>query len=307
MTKFSIIIPTYNRAWCIERAIESVLRQDFQDWEMIIIDDGSTDNTRNVIKKYLKNSKIKYFYKENGGVGSARNFGIEESHGEVFVFFDSDDTLIDKALEKVYEYLNKFLEYKFFLFGTSEPDGKKMYFMENKINKIGFEEYIRNKKVSGEMIPCLRREVFIDNKQLRFPEEVNGGEGILWYRLIRKYPALCVDEVIRLYNKDANNSLVRQKLDKEKACNILAINRLIIKNFESDLYKYNKKYLSTTYFVMANMFALIGEKKNGFRFFLKGLNLSFPSIKNLISFMISLLDVNFFLYNLFSKLYQKIN
>jgi glycosyltransferase involved in cell wall biosynthesis len=63
--KISIIIPTYNRAWCIENAIKSVINQNYDNWELIIIDDGSTDNTKKIVKKYLENNKIKYFYKEN--------------------------------------------------------------------------------------------------------------------------------------------------------------------------------------------------------------------------------------------------
>ena len=88
-SEISVIIPTYNRSQYICRAIDSVLLQSFTNYEIIVVDDGSTDNTKEVLKPYL--SKIKYIYKENGGVSSARNFGIKEAKGRWIAFLDSDD------------------------------------------------------------------------------------------------------------------------------------------------------------------------------------------------------------------------
>ncbi len=75
----SIIIPTYNRADLIERAITSVVSQTYTNWELLIIDDGSTDNTKSIIEKYLSDKRIKYIYQENKGPGAARNNGIRKS------------------------------------------------------------------------------------------------------------------------------------------------------------------------------------------------------------------------------------
>ena len=90
MTNFSIITPTYNRAHTLPRAIESVLKQTFLYWELIIVDDGSIDNTKEVISKY-NDERIKYIYQENRGVCSARNNGISKANGKYLTFLDSDD------------------------------------------------------------------------------------------------------------------------------------------------------------------------------------------------------------------------
>lgn len=91
--KFSIIIPTYNSEANIYTALSSVVSQTYSDFEAIIIDDGSTDNTKSTCEKFLtKDSRFKYFYQANSGVSAARNLGIKESSGDYIVFLDSDDS-----------------------------------------------------------------------------------------------------------------------------------------------------------------------------------------------------------------------
>lgn len=97
----SIIIPTYNRSEILTSvSVPSVINQTYQNWELIIVDDGSTDNTREICTQLAeKDPRIKYYYKENGGQGSARNFGLKVSHGEYVLFLDSDDALLSQMVE----------------------------------------------------------------------------------------------------------------------------------------------------------------------------------------------------------------
>ncbi|AEG18598.1 glycosyltransferase [Methanobacterium paludis] len=101
----SIIMPTYNRKGIIERAINSVLNQTFNNYELIIIDDGSTDGTENLINvKYddhLKSGKIKYFKQKNGGVSKARNKGLNEAQGDIIAYLDSDNYWFETYLKKM--------------------------------------------------------------------------------------------------------------------------------------------------------------------------------------------------------------
>jgi glycosyltransferase involved in cell wall biosynthesis len=106
--QISVIIPTYNRAHLLPRAVESVLRQTFQDFELIIIDDGSTDNTKEAIEEFQKKDKrIKYFYHKNAGPSSARNLGIKNSIGKYIAFLDSDDVWLPEKLEKQVAVISK--------------------------------------------------------------------------------------------------------------------------------------------------------------------------------------------------------
>jgi glycosyltransferase involved in cell wall biosynthesis len=96
MPTISVIIPTYNRATYVTKAIDSILAQTYTDYEIIVVDDGSTDNTKEVLKPYK--DKINYIYQENRGVSSARNTGIHAALGQWIAFLDSDDIWLPDKL-----------------------------------------------------------------------------------------------------------------------------------------------------------------------------------------------------------------
>lgn len=99
--KITVVVPCYNQANFLNEALESVLNQTFKYWECIIVDDGSTDNTEVIAKKWVKKDlRFSYVYKENGGLSSARNRGIELSNCDYILPFDSDDRLNLEFLEK---------------------------------------------------------------------------------------------------------------------------------------------------------------------------------------------------------------
>lgn len=95
----SVIMPAYNVQQYISESIESVLAQTYQNWELIVMDDGSTDGTAETVKKYLQDKRIKYFYQENAKQSEARNNAIAKSNGEFIAFLDSDDLWLSEKLE----------------------------------------------------------------------------------------------------------------------------------------------------------------------------------------------------------------
>jgi len=106
---FSIIVPTYNQGNFLNKCLKSIFVQDFKNYEVIVIDNYSTDNTKQIIKKYKK--KIIYRKIRNGGViAKSRNLGIKEAKGEWLAFLDSDDTWRKEKLSKIY---NKIITKKF--------------------------------------------------------------------------------------------------------------------------------------------------------------------------------------------------
>jgi glycosyltransferase involved in cell wall biosynthesis len=100
----SIIIPTYNRGWIIKEAVDSVLTQDFNDFELIVVDDGSTDNTSEILNSYQQD--IKVIQQNNQGVSAARNRGLATASGRFIAFLDSDDLWLPQKLSRQVDFFN---------------------------------------------------------------------------------------------------------------------------------------------------------------------------------------------------------
>lgn len=126
MSLVSVVIPLFNKSSSIERTIDSILSQDYQKIEIIVVDDGSTDTSSRVVKN-LKNDRVKYFYKENGGVSSARNYGVSVSKGEYVMFIDADDIMLPGAISGLMQTLH-FYHARIAVGGAKlDPSGCELY------------------------------------------------------------------------------------------------------------------------------------------------------------------------------------
>ncbi|WP_424961938.1 glycosyltransferase [Ekhidna sp.] len=106
MPKYSIIVPVYNRPDEIDELLESLVGQTHKDFEVLIVEDGSTQKCDDIIPKYRSKLNISYFYKENSGQGFSRNYGFERARGEWFIVFDSDCIIPSNYLEEIEKYLD---------------------------------------------------------------------------------------------------------------------------------------------------------------------------------------------------------
>lgn len=196
--RFSVIIPAYNRAATLERAIKSVLYQTFSPFELIVVDDGSTDQTRQVVESF---SQVTYFYQENKGVSAARNRGAEKASGDWLFFLDSDDELLPNAIEKFSKAINL--------------DSGKKVFRSGLILHQGLNEtplYLSKNKYIGQ-IPgsfVIRRNFFLElggyDIQLKFAENTELFFRIEWLKV---QPVQIEGLVLRYFQNPsgANNNL----------------------------------------------------------------------------------------------------
>ena len=99
-TYISFIVPCYNAAKYLTDLITSIKKQTINDWELLLIDDGSTDNTHEIINKFLNDTRIHYIYQENGGVSNARNHGLQEAKGKYITCIDADDWIEANFIEE---------------------------------------------------------------------------------------------------------------------------------------------------------------------------------------------------------------
>ena len=220
---FSIVMATYNRAYCIENAINSVLKQNFKDWELIIVDDGSTDNTEEVVKKYLDDKRIKYIkLQKNSGVNVARNRGYKEARGEWLFDLDSDNYLTDDGLIKRYEEVKR-VNFDMIKFLVKTPKGKVLKPKNYKVGFLNYKEVVCGKN-SGEFTTVIKTELM---KKYMWFEDINGGEAITWELIAKDLGKVYFsDKVVLIYNDEGEDRLsIRSK------------------NFER-IYKIYKKQLS---------------------------------------------------------------
>jgi len=181
---------TYNRGQYLAEAINSILAQDFTDWELIIIDDGSTDDTYNILLPYLEDPRIKYFKNEkNLGICLTRNRALEKSTGEYIAVLDSDDVWLAKdKLSQQIDFLD--FNYEYALVGTGvviiNEKGKELKRYVNPEGAIAIKNSLLAKNSFAHSSVLYRRETVL--KLGAYPLNLNGIEDYdLWLRLGAKY------------------------------------------------------------------------------------------------------------------------
>ena len=210
--QISIVVPLYNRAQFIARALDSCLAQTFRNFEIIVVDDGSTDDSADKVAAY-SDPRIRLFRQShNRGVGPARNRGADAAESEWLVFLDSDDEFVPTALEII---MGKIKHYGSaadgFLFRCRLDDGAisptSMPATESKFSYHGYMEYI-NACADGlrECLVCRRRSTFA---KLRFPDNY-GLEDFYHLEFGKYFTQWSCCEILRLYHQDAGNQLVKR-------------------------------------------------------------------------------------------------
>lgn len=219
MSKVDIIIPVYNSEKFIGETIESIEKNNFSDFTIIIVDDGSTDNSSGIIENLNnKYSNICYYKKENGGVSSARNFGLEKSTSPYICFLDSDDLYSPDFLNKMYEKI-KGSDADLCTCGYNRlVDGNTEVVKSAFTKKDFLTNYLITKNklhISNFMV---KRQVIFDNN-IRFNETSSYGEDIEFMAKVIKYSKNIeiVPEYLSYYRIDSNRpTLSTFSLDKIK-------------------------------------------------------------------------------------------
>jgi glycosyltransferase involved in cell wall biosynthesis len=223
----SVIIPTFNRAGHLPEAIKSVLNQTHKAIEIIIVNDGSTDNTADVAADFCRSYPfIKYVYKENGGIASARNVGIEHSHGNYLMFLDDDDQYLPFALEVLLNSFNKQPDNVMFIYGEAISYNSKI---TKKTLQVGLnlfsrpELYYQTLQTNHLQTPgqaMIRKKPLIEigmfNPDFKLCEDYE-----LFTRVVLNYDLRKIDIPVILYSEHEGQSVKNQGLIRyytDKAC-----------------------------------------------------------------------------------------
>jgi glycosyltransferase involved in cell wall biosynthesis len=163
----SIIIPTYNRAHLIGETLESIVNQTYTNWECIVVDDGSTDNTELILNEFIKkDSRFSYYKRPESrkkGANSCRNYGFEVSKGDWIKWFDSDDILFPNAFEASSIYFSELSQMIVSSLQYVDFDKKKLKYEHNLISKNTIEDYLVGKMKFYTFTPTWSR-IFLENQ-----------------------------------------------------------------------------------------------------------------------------------------------
>ena len=293
--KVSVIIPTYNRAHFLPRAIKSVLNQTFQDFELIIVDDGSTDNTKEVVEDFQKqDSRIKYIWQENsGGPAKPKNTGIKNSKGEFLAFLDSDDEWLPEKLEKQLELFEKnkrlgIVGCNCWNIHTNQKNKKIEYKIKITKNKENIISNILGKcfiNTSSSII--ISRFVFDDigfyDERFKIADDWD-----LYIRILEKYNFDFVEEPLLNYyihneNISGNSGAIKAAKDG-------------IYILEKHIEKYNNNLLAKSKILryIGTYYMINNKKLTARKYFKKSIKCAPFYYRNYVNFIISLFGVNFY-------------
>ena len=285
MPKVSIIVPVYNVEQYIEKCLESLVNQTLDDIEIIIVNDGSTDNSETIINKYLHNysNRIKYLTKSNGGLSDARNFGMKYATGEYIAFLDSDDYVDITTYEKMY---NKALEENLDYVECNfiwEYDNKQIKDSGRKYNNK-HEMLERARVVAWNKL--IKKEL-IDETKTEFPKGLRYEDVEFFYKLlpfIKKF-GFVEDYLIHYIQRSSSIANTQNERTKE----IFTVLDNVINFYKEkglyEEYKVELEYTYTRFSLCSSLFRIVKIKDKSIRNSLiaytwQNLNSKFPNWKN---------------------------
>ncbi|MGH2271325.1 glycosyltransferase family 2 protein [Anaerohalosphaeraceae bacterium U12dextr] len=292
----SVIIPTYNRSKYVMKAIDSVLTQTCRDYEIIIVDDGSTDNTKEVLRPYM--DKIQYIYQSNAGVSAARNAGILAAKGEWIAFLDSDDEWFPNKLEAQLEDLVRYPEAVLSCTNVIfEGNGSKPidYFNDCLSLSISESEFIRKPLFNcyAWTSTVLVKRIEVLNVGL-FDEDLTIHEDTdLYFRIFTKGGIVINPSIlVRAYRRpgDSDNNLSSQYLNNKKkhySTLVTVYKKISQYNLDRDQKKHIRKKLSDSLFDLGLYYHSSKNRKQARICFCESFR-ACPSCKNLIKLLVGL-------------------
>lgn len=222
---FSVILPAYNSDRFLNQAVESVFRQREKGWELIVVDDGSTDNTQAVLEAYRDHPQVRVIRQENQGAAAARNRGMAEARGDYFAFLDADDLWYENHLEVMTELIRRYPQAGFYgTFARIElPNGKTVEdsaYFENRPDAIVledfFDEYRRDKSVMMFQMAttCISRKAW--EKAGGFPVGCIIGEDLEFsLRVAAYFPVALTGKATAVYRKTLSQATKDDSFDPD--------------------------------------------------------------------------------------------
>lgn len=271
----SIVITTYNRYNLLKRCINSIINQDYKNYEIIIIDDHSIPSYENEIIKEFP--QIRYIYQDkNTGPGAARNKGISVAENNYIIIMDDDDIFANNAFKKINGFLfhNSHLNYPVynFLCTTTPKSNDELY------NVYSFSDYIAG-SIVGDTTHVINKELFWNINRYQFPISRIGAEMLLWLQIARDFGYILVNEIIVQVTEDSSERLTDISRQVKNADLFAQYQIDVIAQFEMDILNSNGlPFLISKYIGAITYLLLEGKKKYAFYYWRKLCSLSKKSV-----------------------------
>jgi len=231
MPKVTVIIPTYNRADYVCEAIDSVLTQTFTDYEIIVVDDGSTDNTADLLRPLAEQGLIRYIFQENRGESAARNQGIAVASGEYIAFLDSDDLFLPTKLEKQVSYLDTHPDIALVhsWYAKFEDGGRDLGIRDtSRLNGWIYPAYLLDWSVLM-VVPAVMVRSSVLEQVGGFDETIRWGPDLdMWRRITRKFRIAVIPDVLCKIRVHPGN------ISADKISAVASFERYLQKAFDDD-------------------------------------------------------------------------
>ena len=223
---FSVVIPLYNKQNYIKETIKSVLNQTFQDFEIVIVNDGSKDDSVKVVES-IQDDRIKLLHQKNSGVSVARNKGIKEAKADYVAFLDADDLWLPKFLQTIYELIQNFPDAGLYAtaYKKRKENGEEFGINIQALPSKEYEGYLPNyfeSIVKGDNLvcssaTCIPKKVFIEN-DIWFPVGEKYGEDLyVWARVAIKFAIAYSTKICSIYKIEAENNTINTILKEKEA------------------------------------------------------------------------------------------
>jgi len=265
---FSIVVPTYNRGHLLPALLESFTVQRYSNFELIVVDDGGSDNTQNVVEQYA-DPRFRYTYKENGERGAARNCGMQMAKGDYINFFDSDDIAFDNHLSIAIEVIRLHNRPPFFYTGfeVRSPDGKVLS-LKDDFKGNAEEECIKKKRVSINSL-FVRRDIALEHPFSEIRALSASEDALFLCQIACRYPARCdktpTTAVIEHDQRSMTTAKENQILDRKK----ILIQQLNNDEVFMSKHSHLLPYIEGEFNYMLTLSCLINKNKGGaFKYFL---------------------------------------
>ena len=258
--KFSFIVPIYNIAQYLDTCIKSILMQDYKNFELILVNDGSLDNSKDICLKYEKDPRIKYFEKKNGGLSDARNFGIEEAIGDYLIFIDGDDFYNQKFLNKVNEILER-KQQDILIINSQKiyPNGEKKISHPQK--EMTEEEIIKKNIFKGCAWDKIVKREFIEKNKLKFEKGLLS-EDILWCGQLLFYKPSISYYSTAVYSYRQRAGSITKTISKKHIFDYFYIIRKLLLQYQSKfLYVYLSFEFASLIFIISRCFKFEERKQ----------------------------------------------